>query len=48
MDGRGDAGFPRNALTGRQYNGINPFMLMYDTIKHEYTNFYVFDCSSTF
>ena len=37
MDGRGDAGFPRNALTGRQYNGINPFMLMYDTIKHEYT-----------
>ena len=26
MDGRGDAGFPRNALTGRQYNGINPFM----------------------
>ena len=37
MDGRGDAGFPRNAFTGRQYNGINPFMLMYDTIKHEYT-----------
>ena len=37
MNGRGDAGFPRNALTGRQYNGINPFMLMYDTIKHEYT-----------
>lgn len=37
MDGRGDAGFPRNALTGRQYNGINPFMLMYDTIEHEYT-----------
>lgn len=37
MDGRGDAGFPRNTLTGRQYNGINPFMLMYDTIKHEYT-----------
>ena len=37
MDGRGDAGFPRNALTGRQYNGINPFMLMYNTIKHEYT-----------
>ena len=37
MDGRGDAGFPRNALTGRQYNGINPFMLMYDTIKHEFT-----------
>lgn len=37
MDGRGSAGFPRNALTGRQYNGINPFMLMYDTIKHEYT-----------
>ena len=37
MDGRGDAGFPRNALTGRQYNGINSFMLMYDTIKHEYT-----------
>lgn len=37
MDGRGDAGFPRNALTGRQYNGINPFMLMYNTIEHEYT-----------
>lgn len=37
MDGRGDAGFPRNALTGRLYNGINPFMLMYDTIEHEYT-----------
>lgn len=37
MDGRGDASFPRNALTGRQYNGINPFMLMYDTIEHEYT-----------
>lgn len=37
MDGHGDAGFPRNALTGRQYNGINPFMLMYNTIEHEYT-----------
>ena len=37
MNGRGDAGFPRNALTGRLYNGINPFMLMYDTIEHEYT-----------
>ena len=37
MDGRGDAGFPRNALTGRQYNGINPFMLMYNTIEREYT-----------
>ena len=37
MDGRSDAGFPRNALTGRQYNGINPFMLMYNTIEHEYT-----------
>ena len=37
LDGRGDAGFPRNALTGRQYNGINPFMLMYNTIEHEYT-----------
>lgn len=37
MDGRSDAGFPRNALTGRQYNGLNPFMLMYNTIEHEYT-----------